>query len=280
MPSGKTLGRLATEIAHRLKGKHKADYSPHVDMGDHIVVVNAEKIRVTGSKLTDKIYYRHTGYIGSIKSIALREAAGRAPRAGDRVRRQGHAAEEPARPAHVQQAPRVRRRRASAHRPAAQAARDRKDSTSWQRPSRQLRHRPPQDRHRPRVPASPATARSPSTSARSTSSSAARPARMIVRQPLEAVQLDDKFDITVHGRRRRHHRPGRRDPPRHHPRADRVRRVAAQDAARCRFRDPRCARSRAQEGRPAQGPPRPAVLEALSARAAGADHAFCRRPTA
>jgi len=69
--SDKTLGRLASRIAHRLKGKHKADYSPHVDMGDHIVVVNAQKIRVTGRKLTDKIYYHHTGHIGGIKSIAL-----------------------------------------------------------------------------------------------------------------------------------------------------------------------------------------------------------------
>jgi len=69
--SGKTLWRLASQIAHRLKGKHKAIYSPHVDMGDHIVVVNAGKIRVTGRKLTDKIYYHHTGYIGGIKSIAL-----------------------------------------------------------------------------------------------------------------------------------------------------------------------------------------------------------------
>ena len=69
--SGKTLGRLASRIALRLKGKHKADYSPHVDMGDHIVVLNAEKIHVTGRKLTDKIYYHHTGYIGGIKSIAL-----------------------------------------------------------------------------------------------------------------------------------------------------------------------------------------------------------------
>jgi large subunit ribosomal protein L13 len=68
---GRTLGRLATQIAHRLKGKHKTDYSPHVDMGDHIVVVNAEKIRVTGRKLKDKVYYHHTGYIGGIKSIAL-----------------------------------------------------------------------------------------------------------------------------------------------------------------------------------------------------------------
>ena len=69
--SGKTLGRLSSQIAHRLKGKHKADYSPHVDMGDHIVVINAEKVRVTGRKLSDKIYYHHTGAIGGIKSIAL-----------------------------------------------------------------------------------------------------------------------------------------------------------------------------------------------------------------
>jgi large subunit ribosomal protein L13 len=65
----KTLGRLASQIAHHLKGKQ--DYSPHVDMGDHIVVVNAEKVHVTGRKLTDKIYYHHTGHIGGIKSIAL-----------------------------------------------------------------------------------------------------------------------------------------------------------------------------------------------------------------
>jgi len=69
--SGKTLGRLASGIAHRLKGKHKPSYSPHVDMGDHIVVLNAGKIRVTGRKLSDKIYYHHTGHIGGIKSIGL-----------------------------------------------------------------------------------------------------------------------------------------------------------------------------------------------------------------
>ena len=67
----KTLGRLATQLAHRLRGKHKADYSPHVDMGDHLVVLNAQKVRVTGRKLTDKKYYHHTGYIGGIKEIAL-----------------------------------------------------------------------------------------------------------------------------------------------------------------------------------------------------------------
>ena len=69
--SGKTLGRLASQIALRLKGKHKADYSPHVDMGDHIVVLHAEKIAVTGNKLDDKFYHHHTGYLGNLKSIAL-----------------------------------------------------------------------------------------------------------------------------------------------------------------------------------------------------------------
>jgi large subunit ribosomal protein L13 len=69
--NGKTLGRLASQIALRLKGKHKADYSPHVDMGDHIVVLNAEKIAVTGNKLDDKMYHHHTGYLGNLKSIGL-----------------------------------------------------------------------------------------------------------------------------------------------------------------------------------------------------------------
>lgn len=64
----KTLGRLATEIARRLRGKHKAEYTPHVDTGDYVVVINAGKVRVTGAKTTDKIYYRHSGYPGGIKS--------------------------------------------------------------------------------------------------------------------------------------------------------------------------------------------------------------------
>ena len=68
---GKTLGRLATEIARRLRGKHKPEYTPHVDTGDYIVVVNVEKIAVTGNKEKDKIYYRHTGYIGNMKSTSL-----------------------------------------------------------------------------------------------------------------------------------------------------------------------------------------------------------------
>ena len=67
----KTLGRLATELAHRLRGKHKPEFTPNMDTGDHMVVVNAEKIKVTGNKLEDKIYYHHTGYIGNLKSINL-----------------------------------------------------------------------------------------------------------------------------------------------------------------------------------------------------------------
>ncbi len=65
----KTLGRLATEIARRLRGKHKPEYTPHVDTGDYIVVINAEKIRVSGNKAQDKMYYNHSGYPGGMKSI-------------------------------------------------------------------------------------------------------------------------------------------------------------------------------------------------------------------
>ena len=67
----KVLGRLSTEIAHRLRGKHKPEYTPHVDTGDYIVVINAEKVRVTGNKENDKMYHHHTGYIGSLKSVNL-----------------------------------------------------------------------------------------------------------------------------------------------------------------------------------------------------------------
>ncbi len=76
---GKTLGRMASEIARRLKGKHKPIYTPHVDTGDYIVVINAEKVRVTGNKLKDKIYYHHTGYVGNLKSISLEKLLQKAP---------------------------------------------------------------------------------------------------------------------------------------------------------------------------------------------------------
>ncbi len=69
--SGRTLGRLATEIAVLLKGKHKPIYSPHLDVGDHVIVVNAARVRVTGDKMTKKIYYRHSQYPGGLKSTSL-----------------------------------------------------------------------------------------------------------------------------------------------------------------------------------------------------------------
>ena len=76
---GKTLGRLATEIARRLRGKHKVEFTPHVDTGDYIIVINAEKVAVTGNKLADKVYYHHTGYPGGIKGITLEKQLVKAP---------------------------------------------------------------------------------------------------------------------------------------------------------------------------------------------------------
>ena len=77
--AGQTLGRLATEIASRLRGKHKPEYTPHVDTGDYIVVINAEQVRVTGNKTSDKIYYSHTGFPGGIKEISFEKLIAKAP---------------------------------------------------------------------------------------------------------------------------------------------------------------------------------------------------------
>lgn len=74
-----TLGRMSAEIAHRLRGKHKAEYTAHVDTGDYIVVVNAEKVKVTGKKATDKKYYRHSGFPGGLKTRSFNEMIERTP---------------------------------------------------------------------------------------------------------------------------------------------------------------------------------------------------------
>ena len=76
---GKTLGRLSTQIANRLRGKHKPEFTPHVDTGDYIVVINADKIHVTGKKETDKFYYHHTGFPGGIRSVALGKMREKSP---------------------------------------------------------------------------------------------------------------------------------------------------------------------------------------------------------
>ena len=77
--NGKTLGRLATEVARRLRGKHKAIYTPHVDTGDYIVIINAEKVHVTGNKASDKMYYSHSGYIGGLKEINFEDLIKKKP---------------------------------------------------------------------------------------------------------------------------------------------------------------------------------------------------------
>ena len=76
---GKTLGRLATEVASRLRGKHKPEFTPHTDTGDYIVIINAEKVKVTGKKFDDKTYHHHTGYVGNLKSIAFKDLQAKKP---------------------------------------------------------------------------------------------------------------------------------------------------------------------------------------------------------
>jgi large subunit ribosomal protein L13 len=119
--TGMTLGRLSTQIATVLKGKHKPIYSPHMDTGDFVVVVNAHKVRVTGRKLDQKIYYRHSGYPGGLKEISLRDQLDRHP---DRVIRFGgarHAAQESPGPPDDQEAQDIRHARPSARSAAAPA---------------------------------------------------------------------------------------------------------------------------------------------------------------
>jgi large subunit ribosomal protein L13 len=76
---GKTLGRMATEIARRLRGKHKAEYTPHVDTGDYIVVINAAKVAVTGNKVNDKLYHHYTGYVGGLRTTNFGKLIDKAP---------------------------------------------------------------------------------------------------------------------------------------------------------------------------------------------------------
>jgi large subunit ribosomal protein L13 len=77
--SGHVLGRLASFVAHRLRGKHKPIYTPHVDTGDHVIVINAEKVALTGDKWDDKVYYRHSGYMGGLKAITAKDLLKKRP---------------------------------------------------------------------------------------------------------------------------------------------------------------------------------------------------------
>jgi large subunit ribosomal protein L13 len=147
--SDKTLGRLASQIAHRLKGKHKADYSPHVDMGDHIVVVNAQKIRVTGRKLTDKIYYHHTGHIGGIKSIALEKLLNEHPERAIEFAVKGML---PKNPLGRRMFKKLHVFAGGDHPHKAQQPKPLEIPLPGSDSADSLRYRPPQDRHRARLP--------------------------------------------------------------------------------------------------------------------------------
>ena len=239
------------QIALRLRGKHKPIYTPHVDTGDFIVVTNVDKLRVTGNKAEDKLYHRHTGYPGGISHDQLREDAGALPRPRAGEGGQGHAAQGPARLRDDQEAQVLRRRRASA---LGAAAQDRSTSEPDTNHDRQLllRHRPPQDVGGARVPqAGHGQDRRQRQAGRRVLLARDRPHG---RAP--AARADQpRDDVRHHGQRdrRRRVRPGRRGAPRHHARADRLRRAAEADAVEGRARHARRARSRAQEGRPAQG---------------------------
>ena len=152
---GQTLGRLATQIADRLRGKGKPQYTPHVDTGDFVVVVNAEKIAVTGNKLDDKMYYRHSGYPGGLKVRAAARAARAPADRGAAQGGQGHASEEPARAPADHEAEDLRRPRASARGAGAEALLMRGLRHVTAQPARAVpRHREAEDVGRARDPAS------------------------------------------------------------------------------------------------------------------------------
>ena len=120
---GETLGRLATRIADTLRGKLKPEYTPHIDTGDFVVVINCERIRVTGKKMDDKIYYRHSGYHGGLREETLRDLLGRRPEEVIRRAVKGMVPRNAARSRAAPEAQGVRRPRAPARGPGAQAAR-------------------------------------------------------------------------------------------------------------------------------------------------------------
>ena len=263
--AGKVLGRLAAEIARRLRGKHKPEFTPHVDTGDYIVVVNVDKLRVTGSKAREqdllppqRLPRRHLQH-------ELRQAAGAPSRPRAQARGQGHAAQGAARLRDAEEDEDLRRREPSAHGAAAQEPGDLRVMAMQSQPA-ELRHRPPQERGGARV--SEARQGHITVNGKPVDEFFSRETgRMIVRQPLA---LTNTLATLRHQRergRRRRVGPGRRGAPRHHPRADRVRRSAQAGAQEGGAGDARRARGRAQESRLAQGAAPPAVLQALDRRA-------------
>ena len=176
---GKTLGRLASEIARRLRGKHKAEYTPHVDTGDYIVVVNAEKVRVTGKKEQRQDLLSTLGIPGRHQGHAARENARRAPGARPDRRDQGHDAAQSARSRHVAQAEGLCRAIAPARGATAASPRTVASSSNLgvneAMPDTKLWHRSAQDGGGPASSSGPVRVASSSTGGPWTSSSVARP---------------------------------------------------------------------------------------------------------
>ena len=151
----KTLGRLASQVASRLRGKHKAAYTPNVDTGDHIVIINAGKIRVTGRKMTDKFYHHHTGYLGNLKTTSLEKLLDEHPERAIQFAVKGMLPKNPLGRKMFKKLHVFSGRRASACGPAAESARDliRTTGTVNHGDFDQLRHWPTQDLNGPRVSA-------------------------------------------------------------------------------------------------------------------------------
>ncbi len=127
----KVLGRVASEVALRLRGKHKAIYTPHVDTGDFIVIINASKLKVTGTKSLDKVYYRHSGYPGGITATNFRDLQAKHPGRALEKAVKGMLPKGPPGLRHDQEAQGLRRRGTSAHRSAAQGAGNLRSRHDW-----------------------------------------------------------------------------------------------------------------------------------------------------
>ena len=287
--NGLVVGRLASIVAMRLRGKHKPTYTPHVDDGDNVIVVNAAKVVLTGRKREKKVYYHHTGYIGGIKERTAKSILeGKFPeriveKAVERMLPRGPlgraAARQSARlsgaehPHEAQQPESARRRRDEPQEheerlimaetvqsleglgraQAGDAAKRR--NTSRSSTSRAAPMRPASARTRsPASGSSRAPARSPSTT-RAVEVYFARPVlRMLIQQPLVAANRRRPVRRDLHGLGRRPVRPGRRGAPRHLEGADEFRAGSARRAQARRLPHPRLARGRAQEIRPAPKP--------------------------
>ena len=254
------------QIARALSGKHKPTWTPHIDDGDHVIVVNAEKIELGGKKWKQKLYYRHSNYPGGLKVQTAREIARQASRALDRESRARHARDQP----HARRAAapleRLYRRRASARGA---------ESAAACRPH--FRRRYLNDA----VEVIQSTGRRKRAVARvklmlgqgvitvngkPVDEYFPRPQLLqIVRQPLEATQSGLALRRPRQGRRRRRNRPGRRDSPRHRARAAGDRRVAQRDASQERFPHARSARKRIEEVRPQARPQALPVQQTLRA---------------